>query len=114
MIKSKKNSEFYSWGDNCKAWQLVNSKDMSVIQEIMPPNSEEQLHFHTKTQQFFFVLAGKAEFTFGNEKAVVQSGSGIHIIKGQAHKVKNTTNKNLELLVISQPHSHLDRINLND
>ena len=114
MIKSKKNSESYSWGNNCTAWHLVNSRELSVIQETMPANSEEQLHFHSKTQQFFYVLDGEAEFTFGNEQTRVPSGSGIHILKGQAHKVKNATNRDLELLVISQPHSHLDRTNLNE
>ncbi len=114
MIKSKENSESYIWGNDCQAWYLVNSNELSVIQETMPPKAAEQLHFHKTTQQFFYVLNGEATFTIGKQKTNVRSGNGIHIQKGQAHKVKNNSSNDLEMLVISQPHSHLDRTNIDE
>ena len=55
MVKSKNNTLPYSWGEHCMAWQLVNTKELSVIQEVIPPQAKEQLHFYTKIQQFFFL-----------------------------------------------------------
>jgi mannose-6-phosphate isomerase-like protein (cupin superfamily) len=62
MIQSKEDFEHYIWGNNCDSWVLLNSKNPSIKQEIMPPKTKEQLHFHKNAQQFFFILKGKQNF----------------------------------------------------
>ena len=56
MIKSKQNTEHYVWGGNCDSWVLLDSQELAIKQEIMPPKSKEILHFHKNAQQFFFIL----------------------------------------------------------
>jgi mannose-6-phosphate isomerase-like protein (cupin superfamily) len=112
MIKNKQNTKHYFWNTTCEAWHLVNSKDLSVIQESMPPNTEEQLHKHQKTQQFFFILKGEAVLVLENKKMIVKQGEGFHVEKNKTHKIINATQKELSFLVISQPHSNNDRINI--
>lgn len=111
MKKNKENSEHYHWGASCSGWHLVKTKDLSVIEELMPPNTQEQLHYHNRTQQFFYILKGQAVFEMENEVLVIQSKEGIHIQAGTKHRIKNETAENLEFLVISQPTSKEDRIN---
>jgi hypothetical protein len=43
MKISKQNAEHYIWGDNCDGWHLVNNKDLSVIHERMPVNTNGQV-----------------------------------------------------------------------
>lgn len=110
MKKTKQNSKEYSWGTNCLGWHLVNEKELSVIQEVMPPNTGEVAHKHRDSQQFFFILKGIATFELEGKVTLVKENEGMHIQKNQVHKIQNNTDMDLEFLVISQPHSHKDRI----
>lgn len=110
MKVTKNNSDRYNWGDQCLGWHLVNNTHLSVIQEIMPPGAEEIRHKHLKTQQFFYVLKGRATFIINEEKIMLGKHEGIHIAPNTVHQVKNAADEELEFLVISQPHSHQDRV----
>ena len=112
MKKTTKNSKSYNWGDGCTAWQFVNTPTMSVIRETMPPKSSETLHKHSRSQQFFFIIKGEALFELGGERYTIKENEGMHVKPNQVHRITNPTDQNLELLVISEPHSHADRIDI--
>jgi len=110
MKISKNETQPYSWGADCKGWHLLNTPGLSVIQETMPPHTAEVTHKHQKAQQFFFILKGTAVFEINYEQVEVKAGEGIHIEEECVHKIKNTSDENLEFLVISQPRAHGDRV----
>lgn len=110
MLKSKQNTEHYFWGNKCEGFHLVKTENLSVIQEIMPVNTSEKLHYHENSQQFFFILNGTATFEIENEIYVVKNGNGIHILPKIKHKIKNLQSVALEFLVISQPRICGDRV----
>ncbi|MBI1288562.1 MAG: cupin domain-containing protein [Flavobacteriales bacterium] len=112
MKRTTKNSKSYNWGDGCTAWQFVNTPSLSVIRETMPPKTAESLHKHSKSQQFFYVLEGVAVFELNGENYTIKANEGMHVNPGQVHRIVNATDENLELLVISEPHSHADRIEI--
>ena len=112
MIVNHKNSNSYSWGNKCKAWELLISDNAIVKEELMPPHTEEQLHFHKKTDQFFYILEGEATFLVDEMKLLVSKHEGLPIKKGQTHKIMNNSNAALRFLVISFPGNQGDRINL--
>lgn len=114
MIRSKIYINSYTWGNKCKGWPLLSTEDLSVIQEIMPRNTEEVLHKHKNAQQFFYILKGEAIFKIENTSITVTQGEGIHINVSSVHKIKNESEVDLEFLVISQPHAHGDRINIKE
>jgi mannose-6-phosphate isomerase-like protein (cupin superfamily) len=111
-IKSTENSEHYIWGDNCDGWHLHKSDSLSIIQEKMPAHTSEGLHFHSIAQQFFFILKGTATFQIEGEVFEVNENAGLHILPHQKHRIFNHTELTLEFLVISEPKSHGDRINI--
>lgn len=78
----------------------------------MPADTSEGLHFHSKAQQFFFILKGKATFQIEGEIFEVEENTGFHILPHQKHRIFNHTEQPLEFLVISEPKSHGDRTNL--
>jgi mannose-6-phosphate isomerase-like protein (cupin superfamily) len=101
----------YVWGGNCESWILVDSKSLSVKQELMPPQTGEVLHCHEKAQQFFFILKGIAIFEVEEQGFTLRAGQGLHIEAGKKHRIMNNTGEDLEFLLISQPSTSNDRFN---
>ncbi|MDB5140749.1 MAG: cupin [Mucilaginibacter sp.] len=112
MITSTDNAEHYNWGENCDGWHLLRTDSLSVIQERMPPATSEQLHYHEHAQQVFYILLGIATFEIEGKTKTVQPGQSIHVPKKTKHRIINKGNIDLHFLVISEPKSHGDRVNL--
>lgn len=109
---SKQNAEKYVWGDNCEGWYFHKHSELTIIRETMPPGTSEQLHYHKKSLQFFFILSGEALFEIDGEIILLNSNEGITVKPGLKHCIKNNSETDLEFLVISHPESHDDRINV--
>jgi len=112
MIKSTKNAEHYTWGAQCEAWHLLKSESLSVIEERMPPGTSEQLHYHERAQQVFYILSGTATFDIDGKLKTVEANQSIHIPPKTKHFIRNNGKADLHLLVISEPRAHGDRINV--
>lgn len=75
----------------------------------MPSLTKEKLHFHSKAQQFFFILKGAATFYLEDAKIKVHEQKGISIPPQTRHFIANETSLPLDFLVISQPSTNEDR-----
>ena len=104
------NAEHYRWGSESDGWHLLKSDSMSVIEERVSPGGAEVRHVHSSSQQFFYVLSGTATLEISGEIHQVEAGSGIHVPPGTPHQLNNQGDSDLRFLVISQPPSHDDRI----
>jgi mannose-6-phosphate isomerase-like protein (cupin superfamily) len=107
---SRENAQHYRWGVDCDGWHLVRDQNLSVIEEFMPPGAAEIRHHHEHAQQFFYVLSGEVLMEANGETTLVRAGSGIRILPGTRHQVRNPSSSAVRFLVISQPPSHGDRI----
>lgn len=112
MIKSIRNSEHYTWGNNCDGWRLLQSDNMSIIEERMPAHTREVLHYHRFAQQVFYILSGTATFEINSVIHHVQAHESIHIPPLTWHRIYNNNANDLKFLVISQPKASGDRIEL--
>jgi mannose-6-phosphate isomerase-like protein (cupin superfamily) len=108
---SRGNAEHYRWGNDCDGWHLVKDAQLSVIEELMPAGAAEARHRHQRAQQFFYVLAGELLMEVEGRTTLVPAGSGIRVLPGIHHQVRNPSSGPARFLVISQPPSHGDRIN---
>ncbi len=112
-VVSKYDSlKHYQWGNACDGWNLVEDESLSIKQERMPAGSSEDLHYHQKSQQFFFILKGIATFEIDNKTIEVKEQEGLHIKAGSKHRIINNTKDDLEFILSSQPSTINDRINL--
>lgn len=106
------NSEHYAWGNNCDGWHLLKRDDASVIRERMPIGTCEQVHFHEKSRQFFYILKGFATFFVRNEKIIVGPEEGFEIPPKVPHQICNQGTEPLEFILFSYPTTRGDRVNL--
>lgn len=107
---SKDNAEHYTWGQHCDGWHLVKDPSLSIIQERMPPGTQEARHYHQNARQFFFVLKGKATLECDGTSHELIKGKGLVIPPGVPHQMFNMTTDELEFIVVSLPPSHGDRV----
>lgn len=105
-------AESYTWGAQCTGWHLLNSNELSIIQESIPVGGSEILHYHKNVIQFFYILSGWASFQLEDVTHILKANQGIQIQPMQSHSIANHGTTDLSLLVISSPHSHSDRINI--
>ena len=114
MKVSKATSRHYSWGGNCDGWPLVQTDSLSVIQESIPPGGGEVPHYHERAQQLFYILAGVATFEADGVETTVPQGEGYHVLPGVRHSIRNAGMEDLHFLVVSQPKSQGDRVNVQE
>ena len=67
-------------------------------------------HRHLKSRQFFYVLSGAARMFHDGIVTELRSHDGLEIPPGTVHQISNSGDTPLEIIVISQPPSHGDRI----
>jgi mannose-6-phosphate isomerase-like protein (cupin superfamily) len=88
----------------------VQTPDLSVIHEHMPPGTVEVRHAHRAARQFFFALEGRATLEIAGHIVVLHPQQGVEVPPGVPHQMRNQSDAAIEFLVISQPPSHGDRI----
>ena len=96
-------------GHCCDGWYLVKNNQLNVIEERMPPGAKETRHRHAKAQQFFYVVKGEATLEIDGRILVLHAGEGALVPPGAAHQMQNLSQRDLEIIVTSQPPSHADR-----
>ncbi len=111
-IRSTKNAGHYVWGQNCDGWRLLDTPGLGVIEEQMPANTSEVLHYHHQTQQVFYILSGTATFELDGETMQASANESIHIANNTLHKISNMQGTDLRFLVISEPRSQGDRVEI--
>ncbi len=109
---SVQNAEHYTWGEICDGWHLLKREDMSVIQERVPAEGAEVMHYHEKARQFFYVLEGEGRIVFEDHEIILQKGQGLEIPPRVKHQFKNSSQVDVHFLVVSVPFTRGDRINL--
>jgi mannose-6-phosphate isomerase-like protein (cupin superfamily) len=111
-IASTKTRPHYRWGNGCDGWRLLSNDKFSIIQESMPPNTEEVWHYHKEASQFFYVLSGQLKITTRAESHSLVARQGLEVLPTTPHQVSNSSGEVVSFLLISVPSTSDDRINL--
>jgi mannose-6-phosphate isomerase-like protein (cupin superfamily) len=111
MSISIHNAEHYIWGEDCDGWRLLQRRDMSVIQERVPPGGAEVMHYHNAARQFFYILEGETTMVFEDREIILKNGEGIEVEPKVMHQFRNRSKSDVHFLVISVPSAREDRFN---
>jgi len=102
----------YRWGDACDGWRLLDTPELSVIEERVPGGAGEVRHYHRSARQFFYILSGSAALEFDGCRIALERGQGLHVPPGVPHQFVNTAEDDVVFLVVSSPTTAGDRVNL--
>lgn len=101
-------AENFQWGTGCQGWHLLANDDLTVAQEIMPPNSAGVVHYHEGPKHFFYILKGEASIVIEGTTHILNAGDGIPIFSGALHQIRNDSNNEVHFIAISSPNSFKD------
>ena len=84
-------------------------RNQSLAQARLPVGSSTQEHYHSKTEEIYFITTGTGQMRIENEMQEVKAGDAIAIPPGKRHKLWNTGNETLTLLCCCAPaYEHSD------
>ena len=103
MIKNISNLNKVEWAYNHFAWSFVERDDLSIKMEEIPVGGMSELHHHKLSNQFFFILSGRAVVKVDSKDYELKEHEGIEIQKNQRHRIKNSGNEKLTFILVSFP-----------
>jgi len=84
-------------------------RNQSLAEARLPPGSSTQEHYHARTEEIYFIVAGEARMRIEGEVADVKTGDAIAIPHGKKQKLWNRGRDTLKLLCCCSPsYEHSD------
>jgi mannose-6-phosphate isomerase-like protein (cupin superfamily) len=111
-VISRTTADHYTWGALCEGWRHLDRRDLSVIEERIPPGAGEVRHVHRAARQLFFVLNGALTIEKAGATFVLNAGESLEVEPGVPHHVRNGSDADVDFLVVSTPSTRDDRTNL--
>ncbi len=81
----------------------------SLAEARLPAGASTQEHYHARTEEIYYITAGRGRIRIEGETAEVRAGDAIAIPPGKKHKLWNTGSEPLTLLCCCAPgYEHSD------
>jgi mannose-6-phosphate isomerase-like protein (cupin superfamily) len=108
-IKKLKDCPQITAGDNTTLREILHPERdhpfagrYSLAHAVLPPGQASLKH-RLKTDEVYYVLAGKGEMHVDNESAVVEAGDTVEIPPGSIQWITNTGDNDLAFLCLVDP-----------
>ena len=75
----------------------------SLAEETLPAGAAVHKHFHTVTEEVYYITAGRGRMTVGGETREVGAGDAIYIPRGAAHTLENNGAEPMTILLVCGP-----------
>jgi mannose-6-phosphate isomerase-like protein (cupin superfamily) len=86
-------------------------RNQSLAEARLPIGAATQEHYHSRTEEIYFITHGSGRIKIEDEFVDVKAGDAIAIPPGKKHKLWNTGNETLRLLCCCAPcYEHSDTI----
>jgi mannose-6-phosphate isomerase-like protein (cupin superfamily) len=86
-------------------------RNQSLAEARLPVSGATQEHFHSKTEEIYYITHGTGRMRIEGETREVKAGDAIGIPPGRKHKLWNTGNETLRLLCCCAPaYEHDDTV----
>ena len=86
-------------------------RNQSLAEARVPVGGSTQEHYHARTEEIYFITAGRGRMRIEGETAEVKAGDAVAIPPGKKHKLWNTGSETLKLLCCCSPaYEHSDTI----
>ena len=89
----------------------LDTENQSLAEATVPPGGETEQHFHRRSEEIYFFIAGSGLMRLGDEESDVSAGDCVVIPPGAEHKLWNPGEEPLVLLCCCAPaYSHEDTV----
>jgi len=89
--------------------ELHHTSEQSLAEATLEPDQATQRHYHSQTEEIYFVLKGSGRMEVDGDTRVVRPGDAVLIPPGAWHTLENTGTSELRILCCcSPPYSHDD------
>ena len=115
-IKSLKAQEPFVTKDGSIIRELLSHRNSSIRNQSLaeariPAGTKTDAHFHRKTEEIYFITAGRGTMHLGEEASSVQLGDAIAIPPGTIHWIEADAGGDLCLLCCCAPaYEHDDTV----
>lgn len=93
------------------AYRNSSIRNQSLAEARLPPDGATTPHFHPRTEEIYYILAGQGRMRIGAEEQDVHMGDAIAIPPGQIHQIRNTGTEILKFLCCCAPgYEHDDTV----
>ncbi len=90
---------------------LHHNKNQSLAEATVPKDVKTALHYHSLSEEIYYITSGKGIMTLGEESFSVSTGDTILIPPNTPHQILNTGIDDLVFLCVCSPaYSHEDTI----
>jgi mannose-6-phosphate isomerase-like protein (cupin superfamily) len=83
------------------AW--TQARNQSLAEATVPPGGETTEHYHPRTEELYYFVAGTGRMRLGDQEAEVRAGDCVVIAPGRPHKLWNLGEDALVLLCCCAP-----------
>lgn len=86
-------------------------RNQSLAEARLPSGAATTPHYHSRTEEIYYILRGTARMQIGAETAEVGPGDAIAIPPGATHQIVNTGDETLVFLCCCAPgYEHADTV----
>ena len=75
-------------------------ENCSLAEEILPVGAAVAAHYHKRTEEIYYILAGAGEMRVGEDVREVIGGDAIFIPRLHVHTLRNTGTAPIKLLLV--------------
>lgn len=86
-----------------KIYELLTAADKKPIGIALAEVHESELHYHDKTQEYYWIINGHAEVMLNGNKLILEPETLLYIPVTTKHRAKQVGREKLRLLAISYP-----------
>jgi mannose-6-phosphate isomerase-like protein (cupin superfamily) len=88
------------WAETCGQIRcLVEEKDGAAAEVHHVEIQDAKLHYHEKTDEFYYVISGQGTMTLDDEEIELHAGVVVYVPRGVKHKARG----NLTVLTVCIP-----------
>jgi mannose-6-phosphate isomerase-like protein (cupin superfamily) len=100
-------AEVEPWAETCGQIRcLVEAKDEAAAEVHHVQIQDAKLHFHARTDEFYYIIAGQGRMILDDEEIELHEGVVVYVPRGVKHKAIG----NLTVLTVCIPRGVLDDV----
>jgi mannose-6-phosphate isomerase-like protein (cupin superfamily) len=93
-------AEVTPWEETCGQIRcLIEEKDRAAGEVHLVQIQDAKLHYHERTDEFYYVIAGKGTMALDGEEVELHPGVVVYVPRGVRHKARG----DLTVLVVCVP-----------